>query len=455
MAPSLLLVPDLSGMNNQHANPSQSQSRNEVWRTETVIQVFIDIWMSVEESFTSGIMNNSRNAISSLSAERVRIVRVLVKHIHAFASKHQSDPAQRSAALRKYAGQIMSAKAYRYVKYLVETWPLDASFRLVLELWLSLIQPWRYTGNVNYMGQESNSRNNNQEENNKAVDASYTQFIAENFPSYTCILQMIIPRFMRLDLIAPKNAVLLFRLGKVFSQQNLVPILIEIEQSITENPSGSYQVTDLSFNSSFDNQSERFSASLSSSSSYYPLPFTFRYQSIPPISNVLFLPKRLTMSTGDPILWGSSVCLYVFSEDMITPFEEMPDVSMENSSFMNTNFFPQKITDKYQEHFRDLWTRNDIWGYVTREILQKPCTIQTYTKDALSHRGITSHELPARLSLRRLASHAFMHKKSMTHCRAPPEPSERAMARNERFLFHSIGRCVRVEERQRPHTTYT
>ncbi|GBP63686.1 hypothetical protein EVAR_82046_1 [Eumeta japonica] len=49
----------------------------------------------------------------------------------------------------------------------------------------------------------------------------------------------------------------------------------------------------------------------------------------------------------------------------------------------------------------------------------------------------------------------FTAQKSMTHCRVPPEPSARARALNERPLFHSIGRCVRVEERQRPHTTYT
>ncbi|GBP21282.1 hypothetical protein EVAR_11677_1 [Eumeta japonica] len=43
----------------------------------------------------------------------------------------------------------------------------------------------------------------------------------------------------------------------------------------------------------------------------------------------------------------------------------------------------------------------------------------------------------------------------MTHCRVPPGPSVRARAWNERSFFHSMGRCVRVEERQRPHTTYT
>lgn len=47
-SPSLLLIPDLCGMSNQHSSP-QSQSRNEVWRSETVLQIFVDIWMSVEQ----------------------------------------------------------------------------------------------------------------------------------------------------------------------------------------------------------------------------------------------------------------------------------------------------------------------------------------------------------------------------------------------------------------------
>lgn len=83
----------------------------------------------------------------SSSPERVRMVRVLVKHIHSFSAKYSSDPTT-SSALRKYARQIMCSRAYHYVKHLVTTWPLDASFRLVIELWLSLIQPWRYTDNT-------------------------------------------------------------------------------------------------------------------------------------------------------------------------------------------------------------------------------------------------------------------------------------------------------------------
>lgn len=41
------------------------------------------------------------------------------------------------------------------------------------------------------------------------------QFIAENYPAYTCIFQLVLPRFTMLDLTSFKNAVMLFRLGKV------------------------------------------------------------------------------------------------------------------------------------------------------------------------------------------------------------------------------------------------
>lgn len=83
-----------------------------------------------------------------LSPERVRTVRVLVKHLHSFSAiKHFSDTVIPSSSLRKYSRQLLCSRGYYYVKHLVTTWPLDASFRLVMELWLSLIQPWRYVNN--------------------------------------------------------------------------------------------------------------------------------------------------------------------------------------------------------------------------------------------------------------------------------------------------------------------
>lgn len=75
----------------------------------------------------------------------VRILRVLVKHIHAFASSGHVD-ASDLGELKKIAVPYIQGRMYVFLRHLVYRWPLDGSFRLVLELWLSFIQPWRYKG---------------------------------------------------------------------------------------------------------------------------------------------------------------------------------------------------------------------------------------------------------------------------------------------------------------------
>lgn len=52
-----------------------------------------------------------------------------------------------------------------------------------------------------------------------------------------------------------------------------------------------------------------------------------------------------------------------------------------------------------------MWNRDDFWGYVSREVLQRPLRIQTYVKDATSHQNVVNTDLPPRLSLRRFGSH--------------------------------------------------
>lgn len=77
------------------------------------------------------------------TGEYVRIIRVLVKQLHAFAHSAKADDTH-MGELKKVALPMVQGKIYTFLRNLVHRWPLDGSFRLVLELWLSFIQPWRY-----------------------------------------------------------------------------------------------------------------------------------------------------------------------------------------------------------------------------------------------------------------------------------------------------------------------
>ncbi|KAI5637962.1 mitochondrial-associated sphingomyelin phosphodiesterase domain-containing protein [Phthorimaea operculella] len=435
--------------------------------------------------------------------ERVRTVRVLVKHIHSYSAKHLTDTAARSSALRKYARQIMCARAYQYVKHLVLTWPLDASFRLVLELWLSLIQPWRYTDN-NITHDRYPGHNNNQEENTGVLDSNYMQFIAENYPSYTCIFNLVLPRFMRMDLTAYKNAVMLFRLGKVFSQQHLVPILWNLEQAMMDGSNLLYN-PDSSYNNSTQDQSYTYNgvslhkwvAIAKQAITELNMSTTFEYDPVWSDSNKqqyasefikrIHLAKltaenyveeygqrlrqqhkgvlasikdwlMITDKTEDDLLFEEckrvpsylNNSIHYFSSifgvnesSLVAPDPIVGDTALDHSSFANSTNFAFSITSKlrsnptsvqymgdpdlmpitsyestilvrmlyqiaskinelYEEEFRNVYHKNNLLGFVAREVLEKPCTIRNYVKDVTSHQNIVTQELPPRLSLRKL-----------------------------------------------------
>lgn len=103
---------------------------------------------------------------------------------------------------------------YGFMRHSFHHWPLDSSFRLILETWLSYIQPWRYTDwqhrNVRSPGVRDN------EDRARTVDRRWLNFIAENLLSYTVIFRQLLPRFTRFDLTTPKNAHMLFRVTKVW-----------------------------------------------------------------------------------------------------------------------------------------------------------------------------------------------------------------------------------------------
>uniref|UniRef100_A0A8C7LNX6 Sphingomyelin phosphodiesterase 4 n=1 Tax=Oncorhynchus kisutch TaxID=8019 RepID=A0A8C7LNX6_ONCKI len=206
----------------------------EIWRSEALLQVFVEIWLhhyslemyqklqspQVKETFTP-------------TEEHVLVVRLLVKHLHAFSCSLKpeqvcSSPSAHSSPLEEFkrvvVQRFVQQKLYVFLQHCFGHWPLDASFRAVLETWLSYIQPWRYTG----------ENTNPQTDQNKGVPEKWGLFVQENLLMYTKLFQGFLNRVVRIDLVNVKNALMVFRVAKVFAQPNLSEMIQKGEQLFLE-----------------------------------------------------------------------------------------------------------------------------------------------------------------------------------------------------------------------------
>lgn len=185
---------------------TQESSRSSCWRTETVLHLFVDTWLRFDVDESPDLP----------SSEFIRVVRVLVKTLHAFANATDIDVSP-MAALRSLAQPMMNAQMNVFLRSIIQRWPLDSSFSVVLELWLCYIQPWRYTLNKQ-QGLDDNQLAG-------PIPIKYERFILENSATYTQIFIQLLPRFERLDFGSLKNVSMLYRLTKVFGQSNLGELL--------------------------------------------------------------------------------------------------------------------------------------------------------------------------------------------------------------------------------------
>uniref|UniRef100_A0A1B0BDP3 Sphingomyelin phosphodiesterase 4 n=1 Tax=Glossina palpalis gambiensis TaxID=67801 RepID=A0A1B0BDP3_9MUSC len=161
------------------------------------------------------------------SSEFIRVVRILIKQTHSFANSAYIDETP-MVTLRKLAQPMMRVPFYPFLKSTMGRWPLDSSFSVVLELWLSYIQPWRY--GFDWQLQKSNENNIEFSSDNR-----YQTFILDNLIIYTQIFVHILPRFERLDFTSLPNVIMLHRLVKVFNQTGLPVKLLQAEQSFGGN----------------------------------------------------------------------------------------------------------------------------------------------------------------------------------------------------------------------------
>lgn len=214
----------------------QQQCLPQVWRSETVVQVCLDFWLEYteEDQYSPNLVTATTSSLprrqSIHSGEHIRLVRALLKTLHEFANSATGDKSAIDE-LKRVILPSVQGKIYLFLKKAIHHWPLDSSFRLILEAWLSFIQPWRYVSGVMY----SEEGKLEEEDKGKIHDPSrWMSFVANNLLAYTAIFQQLLPRFMRIDLVAPKNSLMLFRVTKVFSQPHLTEMLSDIESCMDD-----------------------------------------------------------------------------------------------------------------------------------------------------------------------------------------------------------------------------
>uniref|UniRef100_A0A8C7G542 Sphingomyelin phosphodiesterase 4 n=1 Tax=Oncorhynchus kisutch TaxID=8019 RepID=A0A8C7G542_ONCKI len=237
----------------------------EIWRSEALLQVFVEMWLhhysleiyqKLQSPQVKLALLQYRLSMSSMlcqpltppgsgtldtyqpftpTEEHVLVVRLLVKHLHAFSCSLKPEQVSSSAhshtspleeLKRVVVHRFVQQKLYVFLQHCFGHWPLDASFRVVLETWLSYIQPWRYTG----------EKTNPQTDQNKGVPEKWLNkcVCSENLLMYTKLFQGFLNRVVRTDLVNVKNALMVFRVAKVFAQPNLSEMIQKGEQLFLE-----------------------------------------------------------------------------------------------------------------------------------------------------------------------------------------------------------------------------
>ncbi|CAN7985356.1 unnamed protein product, partial [Ixodes hexagonus] len=239
----------LAGMQGSPATPTRQSPlgsahgvlRGEAWCSETFVVLLVEFWLGKQSPMptpqtTTGLGSFHHSMAPATDSfvpnvDQMRMVRSLVKYLHFFTNCCPPQaPTLYPCTLQgplddlksKLIPQVLRKKLYVFLKQALTSWPLDASFRLPLETWLSFVQPWRYAS--------THSRDCEQEE--RLVEGRWQPFVQENLLFYTALFGVLLPRFFRMDLASRRNSFMLYRVTKVLSQENLASMIIEAEGSM-------------------------------------------------------------------------------------------------------------------------------------------------------------------------------------------------------------------------------
>ncbi|KAM3826252.1 sphingomyelin phosphodiesterase 4 isoform 5-T5 [Vipera latastei] len=232
MHPTSLLKRHVAHQTSVNADPASQ----EIWRSETLLQVFVEMWLhhyslDMYQKMQSPHIKESFKP----TEEHVLVIRLLLKHLHTFSNSVKSEPISPSghshtaSSLEEFKRivipRFVQQKLYIFLQHCFGHWPLDASFRAVLEMWLSYLQPWRYAPEKQPPSAEAPLR---------SVSEKWEPFVQENLLLYTKLFVSFLNRALRTDLVSPKNALMVFRVAKVFAQPHLAEMIQRAEQLFLE-----------------------------------------------------------------------------------------------------------------------------------------------------------------------------------------------------------------------------
>ncbi len=190
--------------------PASAFASSESWKSNVFVEAVTRFWVTSFSVAASpgGMQSVAGDSPSPTipSSDVVKLVRMFIKHVHFFFNSFHPNQYDLRDSVRRGTFGPFFAGLRGFFEQLFDHWPYDASFRLVLETWLSYIQPWRYRGG---------------EEQGQFQPGHWDHFIVEHLDFYDSLLRKVLVRFMRLDLSCSMNAFILFRVCKVLSQDGL------------------------------------------------------------------------------------------------------------------------------------------------------------------------------------------------------------------------------------------
>ncbi|KAK3745202.1 hypothetical protein RRG08_012386 [Elysia crispata] len=224
----------------QQSMPVFDQAEAEIWRTETFLQVITEFWLNQNSFIGSDMLSLSGGFQEHFmpSMNHVKMVRLLVKYLHHFANSATSvitSPFQQTVQSpldqfkRLVIPHILQKKLYTFLRNAFDRWPLDSCFRMVLETWLSYIQPWRYT---DFRTRTQLEAQHSDTDLSKTVEDRWDSFVEDNLLFYTVLTSQFIPRVFRMDLTSPYSAYMVYRVSRILSLPNLVKLIVKAEQEL-------------------------------------------------------------------------------------------------------------------------------------------------------------------------------------------------------------------------------